>query len=114
TFTKKYILSNVIFLSKRLLLIIGGNSFIWKRSKEHALAHWLIMWGCILAAAITFPLVFGWLYFIVPDGNFSSYEIIVFGIPTFGFELKTTLASIIFHGLVYSAILVTVGVMLAF
>ena len=35
------------------------NLFIWARSWLRGLAHSLIMWGCILAVAITFPLVFG-------------------------------------------------------
>jgi hypothetical protein len=37
------------------------NLFIWRRSPSRGLTHLLIMWGCILAAAITFPLVFGWV-----------------------------------------------------
>lgn len=114
TFKPSQLPSNFYFLFKRLITIIGGNSFIWKRSRERGLAHWLIMWGCILAAAITFPLVFGWLYFLVPNGDFSSYNIVLFGIPTFDFKLQTTLASLLFHGLVISSFLVIGGVVLAF
>lgn len=113
-FTPKYFPSNVKFLIGRIITIIGGNSFIWKRSKERGLAHWLIMWGCILAAAITFPLVFGWLYFIVPDGDLTSYKIVVFGFPTLAFKIETTLGHLIFHGLVVASFLVILGVMLAF
>ena len=42
---------------------IALNRFIWERSRLRWLAHWLILWGCIIAIAITFPLVFGWLSF---------------------------------------------------
>ena len=35
------------------------NVFIWRRSRARGLAHMLIMWGCLRASAITFPLVFG-------------------------------------------------------
>lgn len=113
-FTPKYFFSNLKFLVVRFTTIIVGNSFIWKRGRERGLAHWLIMWGCFLAAAITFPLVFGWLYFILPEGDLTTYKIVVFGFPTFGFEIETTLGKLIFHGLVVSSFLVTAGVMLAF
>lgn len=113
-FDRKHFISNVKFILVRVVTVIGGNSFIWKRSKERGLAHWFIMWGCILAAAITFPLVFGWLYFVVPDGDLTSYKIVMFGFQTFGFEIETTLGHLIFHGLVVASFLVIIGVMLAF
>ena len=28
--------------------------------------HQCLFWGCLLAAAITFPLVFGWVHFETP------------------------------------------------
>jgi hypothetical protein len=46
--------------------LVGGfalNDFIWRRGVSRWAAHWLIMWGCIIAGAITFPLVFGWIHF---------------------------------------------------
>src|SRR5215468_9067891 len=44
------------------------NLFVLRRSASRGVAHLLIMWGCILAALITFPLVFGWVHFrTVPD-----------------------------------------------
>ena len=39
------------------------NLFIWRHGALRGAAHWLIMWGCLLASAITFPLVFGWIHF---------------------------------------------------
>ncbi len=113
-FKREHFFSNLKFLVGRIVTIIGGNSFIWKRDKERGLAHWLIMWGCILAAAITFPLVFGWLYFLVPDGDLTSYKIVIFGFPTLAFKIETTLGHLIFHGLVVASVLVISGVMLAF
>src|SRR5262249_58786795 len=47
------------------------NLFIWRRSPSRGLTHVLIMWGCILAAAITFPLVFGWVYFRTAPGDLT-------------------------------------------
>ena len=40
------------------------------------------MWGCILAFAITFPLVFGWIHFETLPGDLESYRTFVFGFAT--------------------------------
>jgi len=37
--------------------------FIFKRGFTRWLTHFLIMWGCLVSALITFPLVFGWVHF---------------------------------------------------
>ena len=89
------------------------NRFIWSRDWRRGLAHGLIMWGCTLAVAITFPLVFGWLHFeSVPD-NLDWYRTIVFGFPTFTFPIDSFIGFMLFHGLVWAAFLVIAGVMLA-
>ena len=41
---------------------IALNRFIFARGALRGATHMLIMWGCILAAAITFPLVWGWIH----------------------------------------------------
>jgi hypothetical protein len=71
------------------------------------------MWGCILAAAITFPLVFGWVYFRTVPGDLTRYQVFVFGLPTFTFAHARVIGLVIFHGLVWSAFLVIGGVLLA-
>ena len=55
--------------------------YIFRRGRLRGLAHWLIMWGCLLAAAITFPLVWGWIHFETVPGNLHIYRTFVFGIP---------------------------------
>src|SRR5262245_49377551 len=42
---------------------IVAQRFIEKRSPLRWVAHWCIFWGCMLAAAVTFPLSFGWIHF---------------------------------------------------
>ena len=42
---------------------IFAQTFIRRRSRLRWWAHQLIFWGCLLAVAITFPLVFGWVHF---------------------------------------------------
>jgi hypothetical protein len=89
------------------------NQFIWRRSRSRGLTHMLIMWGCLLAAAITFPLVFGWIYFETIPGDFTSYRIFVFGLPTVAFRHESLIGHLIFHGLVWASFLVIAGVLLA-
>ncbi len=87
--------------------------FIWARGRSRWLTNMLIMWGCVIAAAITFPLVFGWLHFAPVDGRLDWYRVVVFGFPTISFPAESWLAFLVFHGLVWSAFLVIPGVMLA-
>src|SRR5262252_7723820 len=54
---------NAMLWVRRVAGRFAFNDFIWKRDHRRWLAHMAIMWGCVLAAAITFPLVFGWLSF---------------------------------------------------
>jgi hypothetical protein len=72
------------------------------------------MWGCVLAAAITFPLVWGWIHFETVPGRFDVYRTFVFGFPVQDFSVDSITAFIVFHGLVWSSVLVIAGVMLAF
>ena len=90
-----------------------ANRFILHRSRLRGVTHLLIMWGCLLAVAITFPLVFGWLYFRPVEGDLSLYEAVVFGFPAFRFPHESAIAFFLFHGLVWSSFLVIAGVMLA-
>ncbi len=89
------------------------NRFIWRRSRSRGLTHLLLMWGCVLAAAITFPLVFGWVYFETVPGDLSSYRVFLFGFPTIAFPHESLLGHLIFHGLVWASFLVIAGVLLA-
>lgn len=90
-----------------------ANRFILRRDRLRGLTHLLIMWGCIVAVAITFPLVFGWLYFRPVPGDLALYEAVVFGFPAFRFPHASALGFFLFHGLVWSSFLVIAGVMLA-
>lgn len=89
------------------------NAFIWRRNWLRGAAHWLIMWGCLLGSAITFPLVFGWIHFEFADGSFDYYRANVFGFPTFTFGVDSLFGFMMFHGLVWASFLVIAGVMLA-
>ncbi|MCB9609728.1 MAG: MFS transporter [Polyangiaceae bacterium] len=90
-----------------------ANRFILRRDRLRGLTHLLIMWGCILAVAITFPLVFGWLHFRPVPGDLSLYEAVVFGFPAFRFPHASAAGFFLFHGLVWASFLVIGGVFLA-
>ncbi|HXI56764.1 MAG TPA: MFS transporter, partial [Polyangia bacterium] len=90
-----------------------AQTFIHRRSPMRWWAHQLIFWGCLLAAAITFPLVFGWIYFGTPGDGAHTYVTYIFGFAAGSFQLGTPLAWAIFHGLDISAVLVLAGISLA-
>jgi hypothetical protein len=94
-------------------LDVLANRFIVRRDRLRGLTHLLLMWGCTLAVAITFPLVFGWLHFRPVPFDLSQYEAIVFGFAAFRFPYDSMLAFFLFHGLVWASFLVIAGVMLA-
>src|SRR5262245_16624614 len=106
--------ANVKHLGGRFVRLFALNEHIFRRSRPRGFAHLLIMWGCLLAAAITFPLVFGWVYFETVPGDLARYRAFVFGLPAFDFTHDSLLGHLIFHGLVWSALLVIPGVLLAF
>ena len=101
-------------LGRRATVEFAANAYIFKRGRLRGLAHWLIMWGCVIAGAITFPLVWGWIHFETVPGDLHAYRAFLFGIPMQDFPVESALAFLIFHGLVWSSFLVIAGVMIAF
>ena len=68
--------------------------------------HQLLFWGCLLAVAITFPLVFGWIHFTTAPDNQMIYIAHLFGFPVASFPLGSLAAWMAFNGLNISAALV--------
>jgi hypothetical protein len=90
-----------------------AQTFIARRSMLRWWMHQLIFWGCVLAVAITFPLVFGWIHFTSAPGDQLTYVPHLFGFPVGSFALETVFAWLVFHGLDVSAVLVLAGISLA-
>jgi hypothetical protein len=105
---------HLLELGRRFFVEFAANRFIYRRGRQRWIAHWLIMWGCVIAAAITFPLAWGWIHFETVPGNTAMYRTFVFGFAVQDFPVESWLAFIIFHGLVWASILVIIGVMIAF
>ncbi|HEX5135471.1 MAG TPA: MFS transporter [Planctomycetota bacterium] len=109
----RFLLRNLALFGRRLLVVFALNRFIWRRHVARGAAHWLIMAGCILAALITFPLVFGWIHFESAPGQLDRYVTYVFGVRTLSFPVDSLAAAFVFHGLAWASFLVIAGVMLA-
>ena len=109
----RLLLRNLFTLARRFVVEVVATRFIFRRGVGRGAAHWLIMWGCITAAAITFPLVWGWTHFQTVPGDLNRYQTFVFGFPVHEFHIESVFAFIVFHGLVWSSFLVIAGVMLA-
>ncbi len=105
---------NLARLASRAVVEVALNRFIFRRGAMRGLAHVLLMWGCLLAAAITFPLVWGWIHFETVPGQLDTYRAHLFGLPAGEFPIDSAIAFLVFHGLVWSSLLVLAGVMLAF
>lgn len=90
-----------------------GQTFIFRRSRLRWWMHQFLFWGCILAALVTFPLVFGWIYFGSAPGDQMTYISYVFGFPVNSMKLRTVFSWTIFHLLDIAAILVLAGITLS-
>src|SRR5438067_6396179 len=89
-----------------------SQQFIHKRSFYRWVTHQCIFWGVVLSCAITFPLTFGWLRFTqTPIG---LYQIWVFGFPFFTVPVDSVFAFLLFHALDWTALLLLIGLILAF
>ncbi|MDQ2677705.1 MAG: MFS transporter [Actinomycetota bacterium] len=85
--------------------------FIRRRSTARWAAHQLVFWGCILAAAVTFPLTFGWLHFESVGQGGGRYRAFLFGVGTASFEATSVFGFVTFHLLNIAAFLVIAGVL---
>lgn len=110
-FERKNFARNTVDTSRTVATNLVAQRFIFKRGFSRWLMHFLIMWGCILSAAITFPLVFGWVHFRL-EGD-SGYRAYIFGFPGQLMEGRSLIAWVTFHALDFTAIMVIAGCAIA-
>ncbi len=89
---------------------LAAQTFIGKRSRLRWWMHMLLSWGCLLAAAITFPLVFGWIHFGSDPNDQMTYVTYLFGFPVGSFPIRTFVSWMLFHGLDIAAVMVLSGI----
>ena len=107
------LLRGLAIVAKTFFTHIIEQRFIFRRSRMRWLMHQCLFWGCITAAAITFPLVFGWIHFGSAPDDQMTYITYLFGFPVGSFRIRTMVSWLLFHGLDISAVLVLTGIALA-
>ena len=86
-------------------------NFIRNRGVYRWVQHILIGWGCVLACFVTFPLVFGWMYFTMDDNGY--YTIVLLGMNVMKVKADGIIAFFSYNALNISAIMVIAGVCMA-
>jgi MFS transporter, NNP family, nitrate/nitrite transporter len=105
--------SGVIKLISVAITHLFAQTFIRRRSRYRWVMHQCLFWGCNIAAAVTFPLVFGWIHFGTRPDNQSIYVAYTFGFPTMEVPTPSIMSWLLFHVLDFAAVLVLAGVGLA-
>jgi hypothetical protein len=110
---RKYGIRGAGIMAGKAVSHLALQTFIARRSRLRWWMHQCIFWGCLLAVAVTFPLVFGWVHFRSAPGDQMIYVTYLFGFPIGAFRIRTVLSWLIFHALDIAAVLVLAGVFLA-
>jgi len=107
------IVRNTATAARTLATNLIEQRFIFRRGFSRWAMHFLIMWGCVISALITFPLVFGWIHFGSAPDDQMTYVTYVFGFPVGSFRIRTIISWLLFHGLDIAAVMVLAGISLA-
>jgi hypothetical protein len=86
-------------------------NFIWNRGIYRWTQHVLIGWGCVLSCLVTFPLVFGWMYFTMGDNGY--YTIVAMGMDVMTIKADGIIGFLSYNALNFSAMMVIAGVSMA-
>ena len=66
---------NIVALPSLVFTHLVAQGFIRRRSRARWAAHQFVFWGCLLAAAVTFPLTLGLLHFESVGQDASRYQV---------------------------------------
>ncbi len=88
--------------------------FIRNRSFYRWVMHFSLAWGTLIAFAVTFPLVFGWLHFETVSATPKLYQLYVFGFPQLIFHPDEIIGFFFFNALNFCSLLVILGTVMAF
>jgi len=108
---RKRLAANTGSAAQTIAQNLVGQRFIARRGLSRWLMHALIMWGCVISALVTFPLVFGWIHFKLEGAQ--GYRAYLFGFPTSILQGRSIAAWITFHALDFTAIMVIAGCAIA-
>lgn len=106
--------ANLLGLVVLLFNNVFLQTFIRRRSLLRWASHFLLSWGTLVAVAVTFPLVFGWIHFESDPHDPASYIAVVMGIQAGKFPADSLVGWTTFHILDFCAVAVILGMALAF
>jgi hypothetical protein len=112
-FRRGDLLKNLGYLASSVYTNLFAQRFIQKRSRVRWLAHFCFAWGSLIAGAVTFPLVFGWIHFATRPDDPQVYRVVLFGLTVDEFHVRSLTRYVMFNLLNVSAVMVIVGVALA-
>ncbi|MGP4002761.1 MFS transporter [Streptomyces sp. 8N706] len=92
-----------------LATCLGFRRFGGPRARARWIAHQSVLWGCVLAALITFPLAWGWFTFTSVSSSGSGYALRLWGLEVAGFDSSALAGWAVFHVLDLAAVLVIAG-----
>jgi hypothetical protein len=104
---------NTGHLGKLLLENFVLQKFITERSTERWIMHACLSWGGMLAFAVTFPLVFGWIHFESMPAAPEIYRVFVLGLAVEEFAVHSFRGFLHFNLLNFSAVLMLIGLILS-
>ena len=87
--------------------------FIRRRSFLRWFTHFCLAWGTMIAVAVTFPLVFGWIHFAGQPDAPEVYRVMVFGMALGEFSTHGLWRYVMFNLLNLAALMVITGSLLA-
>jgi len=100
-------------LGKLLLDNFVLQRFITRRSRQRWIMHACLSWGGMLAFALTFPLVFGWIHFESLPDNAEIYRVFVAGFAVEQFPVHSLRGFLHFNLLNISAVVLLAGLVLS-
>ena len=104
---------NFASLGRLLLDNFVLQRFITRRGWERWVMHACLSWGGMLAFAVTFPLVFGWIHFESSPENTEIYRVFVMGFFVEEFAVHSLSGFLHFNLLNISAVMLLVGLVLS-
>ncbi len=112
-FFRGSVAANALYVVRLLGGTFAAQKFIRQRSFVRWITHFLIAWGTMVAAAVTFPLVLGWLHFETRHEDPSTYLVVLFGRTVGRFGADSLMKVVMFNLLNVSAVMVIAGTGLA-
>ena len=104
---------NTARLGRLLLDNFLLQKFITERGRERWVMHACLSWGGMLAFAVTFPLVFGWVHFETLPNDAEIYRVFLFGFPVEQFPVGSWRGFFHFNLLNISALVMLAGLVLS-